>query len=506
MEHQDLAYASAALGAIGAPVLLLARERFGLLAGAAAVSAAELGLGYALVPGAVSSATGSAARLGLLAAGALAALALAAAFVRFPAAAPVALLVAAPFRFSAGLGGEQASLLLPLYVVLAAATAALVFRAVRGGTVPTAPLALAAPAAALVGLSGISLLWAHDPRAGSIELVFFYFPFAALFAVVARTALAAWSGRALAGALIGLTAILAVVGIVQSLTHTAFLAKEGVEYSNAYTSYFRVTSLFEDPNVYGRHLVLGIAVLLALVWLERVGLVLGLGLIALLAAGLHASYSQTSFAAVFAAVLAIGLLAGDRQTRVVLTTSVVVVGVVGAVLFVSLTDGTSARRVTSDRLPLARVTAPVYVKHPFVGVGVGSQPLASREEEGARRQKNRNVSHTTPLTVAAELGTVGLLAYLAFLAGLGWAILHAWRRNRALGLALAGCTVALVVHSIFYGAFFEDPFLWGTAALAAAAPSALPRPAPAPARRETARSFPAKPKPLPAPPPAYPDR
>jgi len=120
------------------------------------------------------------------------------------------------------------------------------------------------------------------------------------------------------------------------------------------------------------------------------------------------------------------------------------------------------------------VTWPVYAAHPVVGVGIGSQPLMSRREADARRRKAKNVSHTTPLTVAAELGTIGFVAYLVFLAALGRAIFEAWRRYRALGLALAGCLTALVVQSLFYGGFFEDPFVWGIAGVAAAALTYLP--------------------------------
>ena len=109
------------VGAFGACGLLLARERLLFLGGLAALVAAEVGLAYALVPDAPSLLTASATRFGALAVGALFGLALAAAFVRYPAAAPVALLVVAPFRLSVGLGSQEAFLLLPLYVVLAAA-------------------------------------------------------------------------------------------------------------------------------------------------------------------------------------------------------------------------------------------------------------------------------------------------------------------------------------------------------------------------------------------------
>jgi O-antigen ligase len=194
----------------------------------------------------------------------------------------------------------------------------------------------------------------------------------------------------------------------------------------------------------------------------------------LLTLGLYFSYSQTSFVSLFCGVLVVALLAGDKLTRrIVVGVSAALVLAAGVVVLAE-GGGDSARQVTSDRIPLLNVTWPVYAAHPVVGVGVGSQPLMSRQEEDARRRKSKNVSHTTPLTVAAELGTIGFVVYLVFLAALGRAILEAWRRYRALGLALVGCLTALVVQSLFYGGFFEDPFVWGIAGVAAAALTFLP--------------------------------
>ncbi len=440
MSHEALAHAAAVVGAFGACGLLLARERLLFIGGLAALVAAEAGLAYALVPDAPSLLTASAARLGALAVGALFVVALAAAFVRYAAAAPVALLVVAPFRLSVGLGSQEAFLLLPLYVVLAAAAAALAYRVLRREAVPNVPLLIAAPTAALVALTGISLLWAEDPRAGTIELVFFYFPFTILLAIVALTRMRDWTWRALATALIAVTSVFAAIGAYQAWSHTEILAKQDVQLSNAYSAFFRVTSVFQDPSVYGRHLVLGIVVLLTVLWLALVRPALALPVLALLVVGLYFSYSQTSFVALFCAVLVVSLVAGDRLTRrtVVAVSVALILAAGGAVLAAG--GGDSARQVTSDRSSLAQVTWPVYAAHRIVGVGIGSQPFASREEEGAHRRKAKNVSHTTPLTVAAELGTVGLLVYLAFLAALGRAIFAAWQRHRAVGLALAACS------------------------------------------------------------------
>jgi O-antigen ligase len=235
-----------------------------------------------------------------------------------------------------------------------------------------------------------------------------------------------------------------------------------------------VTSVFQDPSVYGRHLVLGIVVLLTMLWLRGVRPAIGLPVLGLLTLGLYFSYSQTSFVALFCSVLVVALLAGDKLTRrVVVGVSAGLLIAAGVVVFAE-GRGDSARQVTSDRIPILQVTWPVYAAHPVIGVGIGSQPLMSRQEEDARRRKSKNVSHTTPLTVAAELGTIGLVAYLVFLAALGRAILEAWRRYRALGIALTGCLTALVVQSLFYGGFFEDPFVWLIAGVAAAALTFLP--------------------------------
>jgi O-antigen ligase len=125
-----------------------------------------------------------------------------------------------------------------------------------------------------------------------------------------------------------------------------------------------------------------------------------------------------------------------------------------------VTHDESARRVTSGRLPLASRTLPVFVDHPLAGVGIGAQPWASSQREGAKRRESRNTSHTTPFTVAAELGLLGLAAYGAFLFGAARGAFLVRRREQALGLALVATLTVLAVHSLFYSGFFEDPLTW----------------------------------------------
>src|SRR5439155_1611370 len=101
--------------------------------------------------------------------------------------------------------------------------------------------------------------------------------------------------------------------------------------------------------------------------------------------------------------------------------------------------------------------------------GIGGQPKASQFEAARHLEASRNRSHTTPLTVAAELGAVGILAYLAFLAGAARSLFAVATGNRALGIGLAAVFLTLLVHSLFYSGFFEDPITWGVLAVGAAA-------------------------------------
>jgi O-antigen ligase len=122
----------------------------------------------------------------------------------------------------------------------------------------------------------------------------------------------------------------------------------------------------------------------------------------------------------------------------------------------------------------------VWVHHPFAGVGLGAQPRESQKLADRFGPLPNFVSHTTPLTVAAELGIVGFLLYVALLAGGAWALDAVRRRHEALGLALAAVFLALFVHSLAYSGFFEDPITWLVLAIASAFLS-RPRPAPPPA-------------------------
>ncbi len=467
MPHGDLGQLAAVVGAVGAAILLLSRTRAELLAGLAIAVTGEAMLAVALIPGPdlklfVTPATHLAALVvGLLVIGALAW-----ALVRYPTAVPIVLLAAAPFRISTSVGTQKAYLLDPLYVVLAATLLALVVRTLRGATGRPLPRLLAVPAAAFVLWAGISFLWTKDMRQGSIELLFFLFPFSALVVAVVKSPFRRWHPRALAATLVALAALFSAVSLFQRLTHGHLLASD-VERANAYTTYFRVTSLFKDPSVFGRHVVIAIGVLLVAIWLGRIRFWVGAALIAFLWAGLLFAYSQSSFAALFAVGVAVSFVLGGPKLRRVLVVGAAACVIAGAAFVAATAVSDSARKATSGRTRLARVTWIVFEHHPLVGVGIGGQPAASKEEAKTRLSARRDRSHTTPLTVAAELGLVGLVVYVALMAAATRLLFLLSRQRRALGLGASSVFLALFVHSLFYAGFFEDPIVWGVIGVAA---------------------------------------
>ena len=475
MTHETLAEVAALAGAAGAALVVLGRpRRLQLVGGLILLAVAEAMLIVALLPRDDLERLASAAGIAALVVGAVAAAAGAWAFLRWPGVVPVALLLAAPFRIPVELGSQDAFLLLPLYVVLAAASVALIFRAFRAEELATIPIWISAPAAAFIGWASASLLWALDPEEGAIVLLFFVFPFAALLAVVARAPYAVWLPRALATSLVGLAAMFAAIGLYQAWTHTLVFAQD-LRVANAYTTYFRVTSLFKDPSIYGRQLVLALALLVALLWLGRTRPLVAALLAGVIFAGLYFSYSQSSLVVLFATVLVVSLVLADRLSRnVVIGIAVAMVIAGGAMAAIEVSEH-GIGRATSGRTRLVSVTGHVIANHPVAGVGIGSQPLAAKEELDTRRPASANASHTTPLTVLAELGAVGFLLYVAFLAGAMRLLWEAFRRDRVFGLGLGVCFLVLFLHSLFYSGFFEDPVMWGVLGVAAMLVAAKPR-------------------------------
>jgi putative inorganic carbon (HCO3(-)) transporter len=432
--------------------------------------------------------TGHLVALGLV--GLVVTAALAYAFRRWPILLPLAIVAALPFRVPLNAGGDTANLLVPLYLVIAGAVLAVAFRDWRvshplepgGGGSPTAtgPSAwLPRVLAAVVLLYAVQVLYSEDFSKGLQNVCFFFVPFSLVFGLLRGVT---WDRRLLTLVLwvIGVEAVCFVlVGSVEFASKSLFWNDQVIR-SNEFHTYFRVNSVFWDPNIYGRYLALvAVVAMSALLWArERNTLALLTALVAVLWVGLVPTFSQSSFAALLAGLAVLAALRWSLKW-----TGVAVAAAVGAIVLVSLVSGSfSLSRInidTSGRANLVSGGVHLFTQRPVYGYGSGSFPKAYREHVKTRKAPV-SVSHTEPITVAAEQGIVGLALYLALVVT---ALLTMASRAGPARLAVARAAVlatfvALLVHTMAYAGFYEDPITWVLLAVAVSLAAADQAPPP----------------------------
>jgi len=465
-----VAQAAGAVGALGVAALIVAPRRDLRVAGLAAWALGCAGLAVYLAPHGHHRLLAAAAVFGAIAAVAGAWL-----VVRLPWLLALATLACAPARIPVHVGSTEANLLLPLYAVVAVAALALAWELYGQEGERSRELGpLAWPVAAFIAWEGLSLLWTNDVRQGSIELLFFVLPFGLLAVALARLQ---WSRAwvlTLYVQLALMALVFAVIGIVQYETRNIFWNPK-VRVDNAYAPsgwFYRVNSIFYDPSIYGRFLVIAILASLVVVLARRgdpLWAIAATLTIVITWAGLLPSFSQSSFVALGAAVTLAAILLWRRRS-IWLVGAIVVVAAAAVVASPTVRHKASLSHITSGRSTLVSKGAKVAVHHPVAGVGVGGFRRAYADAAHLKgKEPKAAASHTTPVTVAAETGVPGLLLFLWLVVA---ALQLAFRRlgssfegtaRLAFGLAL----VAILVHSLFYNALFEDPAFWGLLALVA---------------------------------------
>jgi len=463
----NVAQVGGAVGALGLALLIVAVRRDLRIAGLVAWAVGCGMLTVYLAPHGHHRVLAAAAVVG-----AIAAVVGAWVVLRVPWLLAIATLACVPARIPVHVGSTQANLLLPLYGVVAVAALALAWELFGNGDRGRELGPLAYPLAAFVGWEGLTFLWTKDARQGAIELLFFVLPFGLLAVCLARLV---WSRAwvlTLYVQLALMALVFAVIGIVQYETRNIFWNPK-VRVDNAYAPsgwFYRVNSVFYDPSIYGRFLVIAILASLVVVLMRRADPLWAVAATLTLAitwAGLLPSFSQTSFVSLLVAVTVAAVVAWRRRSLILVGVGIVVL-VIAAVSSSAIRHKASLSHVTSGRSTLASKGVKVAVHHPVIGVGVGGFRRAYADVAHLKgKEPKAAASHTTPITVAAETGLPGLLLF-AWLVGA--ALLTGFRRLRpttdgAARLAFGLALVAILVHCIFYNALFEDPTFWGLLAL-----------------------------------------
>ena len=406
---------------------------------------------------------------------------------RRPVMLPVLVLIALPFRIPLNVGGEDANLLVPLYLVMGGGVLASLVKARKGGLLPDTPTVqptglarwMKPLLAAAVVLYAVGLLYSDDRSTGLQNLCFFLVPFGVIFALMTEVEWTKDRLRILLGVVVGIAVVCAGVGFVEYALRD-LLWNQVVMRSNDFHVYFRVNSLFWDPNIYGRYLALAITmVAAALLWARpnRDSVILAV-VAGVLWLALMTTYSQSSF---------IALIAG-LATLVALRWSAKWVGVglavlaVGVVLFGTFAGGLvkldlgAINKQTSGRANLVEGGVDLFEARPVYGYGPGSFSVAFKREV-AGPDAPVTESHTEPITVAAEQGLIGIAVYLALIASIFAAMLSGFRTVMpglgasprsydpergppAARAAMLAAFVAILLHTLTYAGFLDDPVTW----------------------------------------------
>ncbi len=399
-------------------------------------------------------------------------LALARVIDRRPQLFPLAVVATLPFRVPISAGGSTSNLLLPLYLVVAAGALAYALPRLRGDDLTTDGRKEEDRAGALEWVLGATLVLYAAQTISSVDrdhaleqLVFFYVPFAALFLLLGRVR---WSAELLRRCLLvagALALVLVGVGFFEYATKTLLLNPKVIA-SNQFEDYFRVNSLFFDPNIYGRFLaIVMIGYAGVLLWSRRgqeiaqTGLVLGV-----LWTGLVLTLSQSSFAALLTGLAVLAALRWNPRKAALAAGTLVVAAAVlvlaaPGLINLDLSSGDSVDNATSGRYDLIAGGVGLIGERPLLGHGSGSFSREYRRRERVSAQRATSASHTIPVTVAAEQGLVGLAVYLALLA----AALARLLRGASFSLGrsvIAAAFLALLLHTMVYAAFLEDPLTW----------------------------------------------
>lgn len=381
------------------------------------------------------------------------------------------LLVAAAALDITGRIGQIGPARFTAYQLLAAALAlgAGWLLARRRATLPRTPLTL--PAAAFLALAAVSVLFAAERGRAMVQLV-------SLTSCVLLTMLVVVLVRRSADAVRVVLGVLGVATLWGALAVAewadVFAVRHPVLFTPGYGIRARVT--FDDPNILASFLMTALLLALPLLLfapLARRTRALGLAASAVVLTGLVTTFSRGALGGLVLGLLCIFALARmPRRARLALAVAAVALLLLAGALVFSptwfaenvLDLGSNASAM--NRVYMAEGALRMWADHPL-GVGLDNYQVFYPRYRDPRADAGIVESHLAYLTILAEMGFLGLLAFVWLLAAyFVRATLPVARRAadptlRALAVGAFAAGVGLAAQAFTYS-IEGSKFLWFT--------------------------------------------
>lgn len=330
------------------------------------------------------------------------------------------------------------------------------------------PLFLALSAYSLWG--AISVLWSIDPTrslVGVARLALLWLLGVAVVDLVRRQ-----EGFILVPlSFAAVSSGLALIGIYEMLSHKYIFLTE------IYTLSGRANATFVDANIFARFLMIGIIATVILMlgapWSGRLvgGVALFIQGIALLGTG-----SRTAWLAMLVVFFLLAVLIPRKAVIFSILAGVILAGIgifsnpeyLQRVLEIKQNFGAAL----TQRQYLITSGITMFKEHPLLGGGLSSFQEVMLTRFPDLIQNDVSLSHTALVTTAAELGTIGLGLWGAFLALLysrlprvlraqRFAYPHSIYQPKSYQVIFGVLAVtAIFISAQGEGRFFEDPYLW----------------------------------------------
>ena len=380
----------------------------------------------------------------------------------------VAVLLLAPFTNAAVGGGRPVRFLESGLAVALLVYALLVERRTERGT-ESASSGLALPIGLFAGAAAVTSLLALDPGKSITRFLGVAAATALFFAVIEICRTRAQLLTVIGGA-VGSLLVAGAFGVAQKVTgHTSYA---GVIIDGEVVG--RVAGTFSHPNQYAGYMIVLMPLAAALLATTRASPRLrafaGVALAAALAA-LAFSYTRGAIVGLVGGVLV--WLAVVRPRSAVAVAVVVAVG--GVLLAPSALKERLREPAGGDiglRADLWQSALDIYRTHPVAGVGLGNfgdgyARLPSQLSSGTQRRLLHQSQLLVPphannlfLTILAEQGIIGALAFLGLMGAALAVCLRACKLEdpigRALGIGLGAGLCAMLIHSLLDYALFGE--------------------------------------------------